>query len=124
MHRLWRVHDAYQLALKVKTKLAQNGEDFVDNIFEPVFDNDGEIQHKEIELEEGNFLVILRILTILKDDSGEDWLCHNIFKFICKSHGKVCSIVIGDESCEENISQEMEEKKVDAQLIYDGYLER
>jgi hypothetical protein len=72
MHQLWRVHDAYQLALKVKTKLAQNGEDFVDNIFEPVFDNDGEIQHEEIELEEGNFLVFLRSLTILKDDSGED----------------------------------------------------
>jgi hypothetical protein len=32
MHRLWRVHDAYQLALKVEAKLAQNGEEFVDDV--------------------------------------------------------------------------------------------
>jgi hypothetical protein len=44
------------------------------------------------------------------------------FDSSCKAYGKVCSIVIDDESCEKIVSQEME-KKVDMQLIYDCYLD-
>jgi hypothetical protein len=62
----------------------ENGEDFVDDVVAAVLDE--EMQCKEIEPKEDDCLVIHRTLVIPKDDLGENWLRHNIFKSRCKSY--------------------------------------
>ncbi|GAV67845.1 hypothetical protein CFOL_v3_11349, partial [Cephalotus follicularis] len=80
----------------------ENGDDF---LLEPKFDDE---QREEIEPEDYDCLVIHRVLAIPKEDE-EDWL-HNIFKTRCKSHGKICSLLINEGSCKNIVAQEMVNK--------------
>ncbi|KAG6527854.1 hypothetical protein ZIOFF_009988 [Zingiber officinale] len=72
----------------------------------PRYDDD-EHDREEIEPEEGECLVIQKVLAAPKQDENRPWLRHNIFRTRCKSHGKVCSLVIDGGSFENFISQEM-----------------
>ncbi|KAG6523183.1 hypothetical protein ZIOFF_013036 [Zingiber officinale] len=180
MQQLWKLNDAYQLALKVESKLLRHGaKKFADvrsfypskestskgllkksgnkdgaysasknkpiSCFkcgqpghymnecpkrrsdtragvvekeeeEPPFEEDSprydddEHDREEIEPEEGECLVIQKVLAAPKQDENRPWLRHNIFRTRCKSHGKVCSLVIDGGSFENFVSQEMVDK--------------
>ncbi|KAG6472144.1 hypothetical protein ZIOFF_069601 [Zingiber officinale] len=180
MQQLWKLNDAYQLALKVESKLLRRGaKKFADvqsfypskestskglskksgnkdgaystsknkpiSCFkcgqpghymnecpkrrsdtragvvekeeeEPPFEEDSprydddEHDREEIEPEEGECLVIQKVLAAPKQDENRPWLRHNIFRTRCKSHGKVCSLVIDGGSFENFVSQEMVDK--------------
>ncbi|KAG6527173.1 hypothetical protein ZIOFF_009267 [Zingiber officinale] len=73
------------------------------------FDDD-EHDREEIEPKEGECLVIQKVLVAPKQDENRPWLRHNIFRTRCKSHGKVCSLVIDGGSFENFVSQEMVDK--------------
>ncbi|XP_012857067.1 PREDICTED: uncharacterized protein LOC105976345 [Erythranthe guttata] len=77
---------------------------------EPKYDEDANYEREEIEPEEGECLVIQRVLAAPKQDSDENWLRHNIFRTRCKSHGNVCSLVNDGGSFENFVSQEMVDK--------------
>ncbi|KAG6478336.1 hypothetical protein ZIOFF_061775 [Zingiber officinale] len=174
MQQLWKLNDAYQLALKVESKLLQHGaKKFADvqsfypskestskglskksgnkdgaysasknkpiscfkcgqlghymnecpkrksdtragfvekkdeeRPFEednPRYDDD-EHDREEIKSEEGECLVIQKVLVAPKQDDNKPWLRHNIFQTRCKSHGKVCSLVIDSGSFKNFVS--------------------
>ncbi|KAM1763574.1 hypothetical protein EV2_002937 [Malus domestica] len=74
------------------------------------FDEDNDVEHEEIEPEIGESLVIHQVFSTPKSKSNEDWLRSSIFKTRCKSHGKVCTLVIDGGSCENIVSQDMIDK--------------
>lgn len=77
---------------------------------EPKYDDDDTFEREEIEPEEGECLVIQKVLATPRQDNKGDWLRHNIFRTRCKSHGRVCSLVIDGGSFENFVSEEMVDK--------------
>lgn len=90
--------------------IAEGGEESHLEDESPKYDDDGEHEREEIEPEEGECLVIQRVLATPKQDDNQPWLRHNIFRTRCKSHGKICSLVIDGGSFENFVSQEMVDK--------------
>lgn len=89
---------------------ADHEEDYFDDALQPVYDREEEVEREEIEPEVGESLVIHRVLTTPKADLKEDWPRSSIFKTRCKSHDKVCTIVIDGGSCENIVAQDMVDK--------------
>lgn len=83
-------------------------EEGFDDSNHPIYDDDGETdEHLELPPEEGESLVIYRVLTTPKADSEENWLHSSIFKTRCKTQGgKMCTIVIDGGSYENIVSQD------------------
>lgn len=57
----------------------ENYDDFIESN-QSIYDEGGDIEHVEIEPEEGERLVIQRALTTPRVDSDENWCRSNIFK--------------------------------------------
>nr|XP_011470547.1 PREDICTED: uncharacterized protein LOC105353251 [Fragaria vesca subsp. vesca] len=60
--------------------------------------------------DQGESLVIRRIMNASKVEEHPDWRKHNIFHTKCTSNGKVCQVIIDSESCENIVAQEMVDK--------------
>ena len=54
--------------------------------------------------------MIERVLADPKQDPNQNWLRFNILRTRCKSHGKICSLVIDGGSFENFVSKEMVDK--------------
>ncbi|BFG40561.1 hypothetical protein CerSpe_268350 [Prunus speciosa] len=67
----------------------------------PIFDDYGDNEEEEITWSDHReSLVIRRIMNVGKVEENPDWLWNNIFHTKCISHGKVCSVIINSDSCE------------------------
>lgn len=77
----------------------------------PNYDTDGdEVAYEELPPDNGESLVIQRVLNIDKSFHDESWLRHNIFRTKCTAKGKVCMMIIDSGSCENVVSFYMVDK--------------
>lgn len=75
---------------------------------EAIYDEDNEAD--EVAADQGEFLLVHRVLTSPKATQDDSWLRTNIFRTRCTCYGRVCNIIIDGGSCENMVSKEAVEK--------------
>lgn len=77
----------------------------------PIYDTDGdELVYEELPPDQGESLVLQRVLNVTKSIDDASWLRNNIFRTKCTSKGKVCTMIIDGGSCENVVSSYMVDK--------------
>nr|GEY48792.1 hypothetical protein [Tanacetum cinerariifolium] len=84
---------------------------FIDEA-DPLYDTEDEVETEVVYPDRGELLVTRRLLNIAVLDQDDDttWLRTNIFRTQCTSKGKICTVIIDGESCENMVSTTMVEK--------------
>ena len=77
------------------------------NDVEPLESKEVSPECEKLPSEEGDFLVLRRVLTTLKAEAEDHWLHHNIFCTRCKAGGKIYTLVIDEDSFKIFVSQDM-----------------
>ena len=75
---------------------------------EAIYDEDNDAD--EVLVDQGEFLLVHRVLTSPKATQDDSWLWTNIFRTRCTCYERVCNIIINGGSCENMVSKEAIEK--------------
>nr|GEY06678.1 hypothetical protein [Tanacetum cinerariifolium] len=79
---------------------------------DPLYDTKDEVETEVVYPDRGELLVTCRLLNtaVLDQDDDTTWLRANIFRTQCTAKGKICTVIIDGESCENMVSTTMVEK--------------
>nr|GEW39131.1 hypothetical protein [Tanacetum cinerariifolium] len=79
---------------------------------DPLYDTEDEVETEVVYPNQGELLVTRRLLNTAVFDQDDDttWLRTYIFRNQCIAKGKICTVIIDGESCENMVSTTMVEK--------------